>query len=59
MKTIAEKINELRRESIYAAAASRFGASYKYVWQIAHGERKATRGKGREIKEWLEKQIQK
>lgn len=59
MKTIAEKINELRGDSIYVSAASRFKVSYKYVWRIAHGERKAMRGKGREIKEWLEKQLQK
>lgn len=58
MKTIAERINEQRSDSIYVTAATKFDCSYKYVWQIARGERKATRGKGREIKEWLEKQLQ-
>ncbi len=58
MKTIADRINE-RRVSLYVEACSRFGTSYKYVWQIARGERKATRGKGRDIKEWLEQQISK
>lgn len=59
MKTIAEKINKLRGGSIYTSTAARFGVSYKYVWMIAAGRRKATRGKGREIKEWLEEQLKK
>ena len=59
MKTIAQRINEKKEDSLYVLAASLFGCSYKYAWLIARGERKATRGKGREIKEWLEKQLQK
>lgn len=59
MKTIAERIKELRHDSIYKVGAERFQTTYKYVWQVAHGRRKATRGKGRDIKEWLEMQLKK
>ena len=59
MKTIAERINEQRNDSLYVRAAKRFGATYKYVWLIAMGKRKAIRGKGLEIKEWLESQLNK
>lgn len=59
MKTIFERVNELRGESLYKRAAMEFEVSYKYVWLIAHGRRKANRGKGREIKEWLEQQLKK
>lgn len=59
MKTIAERIKDLRQDSLYKVGAAQFQTTYKYVWQVAHGRRKATRGKGREIKEWLEKQLQK
>lgn len=59
MKTIVDRINEQRTGGIYYQCAKQFQTSYRYVWQVAAGKRKATRGKGREIKEWLEKQLQK
>lgn len=58
MKTIAERINE-KRAYPYKEAARLFDVTYDYVRMIAAGRRKATRGKGCEIKEWLEKQLQK
>ena len=57
MKTIAERINE-RRTYPYKEAARKFDVTYDYVRNIAAGRRKADRGKGREIKEWLEQQLQ-
>lgn len=59
MKTIVDRINEQRTGGIYHQCAKQFKTSYRYVWQVAAGRRKATRGKGREIKEWLEKQLKK
>ena len=58
MKTIAEIISE-RRTYPYKEAAKKFDVTYDYVRMIAAGRRKADRGKGREIKEWLEQQLQK
>lgn len=58
MKTIAERI-KAKRSSPYKEAARLFGVTEHYVYMIADGSRKATRGKGRKIKEWLEKQISK
>ncbi len=59
MKTIAEIVNEQRKENLYVAAAKRFGTTYKYAWLIATGKRKATRGKGIEIKNWMKSQLNK
>lgn len=58
MKTIAERISE-RRTYPYKEAARKFDVTYDYVLSIAAGRRKANRGKGRDVKEWLEKQLQK
>ena len=57
MKTIAERISE-RRTYPYKEASRKFDVTYDYVRMIAAGRRKANRGKGAEIKEWLEKQLQ-
>ncbi|WP_418892587.1 XRE family transcriptional regulator [Limibacterium fermenti] len=49
---LAEKLNKKYR-SIYVQVAEKFGVTPRYVWQIAKGERKATRGKGAQVKEYL------
>ena len=52
-------ISELRREkaagtlTLYQQAAIKFGVTYEYVAAIARGKRKAIRGKGLEVKEFL------
>lgn len=46
-----------RSDSFYQAAAKRFNTSYGYVIQIARGERQALRGKGRAIREWMERSL--
>lgn len=58
MKTIAERIRE-KRTYPYKEAARLFDVTYDYVRMIAAGRRKADRGKGREVKEWLDKQLKK
>lgn len=56
-RNLAERIRASRPDSIYQTAAERFNTSYDYVIQIATGWRKAKRGKAREIREWMEKQV--
>lgn len=55
-KTLTEKIRE-QNESIYKVTAEKFGVTYKYVWVLARGTRSGSRGKGKLIKEYLEKQL--
>lgn len=56
-KTIAQRIKDLRKPSVYTAAAKEFNTSYVYVIQIATGQRKAIRGKGLAIKRYLERRL--
>ena len=56
-KTINEKLRENSRNTIYNEAAQVFGVNLSLVYRIGSGERKAKRGKSRQIKEWLEKRI--
>lgn len=57
MKTIAERLKESSRSSIYKKAAEIFAVDYSLVVKIGSEKRKAVRGKSKEIKQWLEKQI--
>lgn len=54
---LVEYVREKRGDSIYLTAARKFNTSYTYVVQIATGIRKAKRGKGLDIKRWLETQL--
>jgi len=57
MNEIAKKIKENKPKPLYVQAAEKFEVSYVYVNQIAIGARKATRGKGLLVKNWLMAQI--
>lgn len=53
-KTIAEVRREKARgTSLYFRTAAKFGVSYTYVAELARGKRQGTRGKGKQIKEFL------
>lgn len=56
-KTIAQRIQSQKTESVYIVAAKKFNTNYKYVWMLARGERSGSRGKGKLIKEFLETQL--
>ena len=56
-KTIAEKLKAKKEITVYEKAAKEFGVQVSYVYMIANSSRKPTRGKGKEIKEWLEAQV--
>jgi len=50
---ISTRIKEVHKTP-YKEACEKFGTSYMYVYQIAAGTRVPVRGKGLEIKKWLE-----
>ncbi len=53
-KTIAEVRREKARgTSLYFRTAAKFGVTYTYVAELARGKRQGTRGKGKQIKEFL------
>jgi hypothetical protein len=51
--TISARIKGMPKTP-YQRCAAKFGTSYVYVVQIATGARIPVRGKGLEIKKWLE-----
>ena len=56
-KTILEKLKEWKATNPLKEAAVKFEVSYNYVWLIANGARQSERGKGKQIREWLETQV--
>ncbi len=58
---IAEKrkLKQRKKLTLYQRAAKEFDTGYCYVSQIASGTRKAIRGKGKKIKEWMEAELEK
>lgn len=50
---LSREIKETKEKTLYQRAVEKYKTSYIYVVQIATGERKGLRGKGKEIKEFL------
>lgn len=55
--SLSQKFKEKKNETVIKRASELFSVSQTYVYQIVSGERKATRGKGLEVKNWLEKEL--
>ena len=59
MKTeIAKKLKTIKPKTLSEQAAEKFCVSKSYVEKIIYGYRDSTRGKAKEIKQWLLEQIE-